>query len=239
MRPVAPLRAAFPCPPPPVLSPLDIRTGPLYCEGKFTSLPDMANDKLSTDIRREQITEAALHLLGKKGARRLKIADIAGHVGVVPSAIYRHFKSKDALLSAVLETIRARLFSNVESVRQQSDSATERLHGLLMRHAALIREERGIPCLIFSDELGGQKKERRLRLYRIIGGYLDEVAALVREGQEQGEFRPDLQPGVASRFFLGMVQPAALLTHMSDGAFDAVAHAAECWPLFLDMISRR
>lgn len=199
----------------------------------------MANDKLSTDIRREQITEATLHLLGKKGMRRIKIADIASHIGVVPSAIYRHFRSKDALLSAVLEAIRSRLFHNVESVRQQSDSATERLHGLLMRHAALISEERGISCLIFSDELWGQNKERRLRLFRIISGYLDEVAALVREGQEQGELRPDLQPEVASRFFLGMVQPAALLTHMSDGEFDAVAHAAQCWPVFLDMLRRR
>ena len=66
----------------------------------------MAEAKLQTRIRREQIAEAALQLVASEGVKRLSIAAAARRVGLVPSGIYRHFKSKDAMLDAVLELFR-------------------------------------------------------------------------------------------------------------------------------------
>ena len=73
----------------------------------------MADAKLQTRIRREQIAEAALHLVAGEGVKRLSIAAVARRVGLVPSGIYRHFKSKDAMLDAVLELLDSKLQANV------------------------------------------------------------------------------------------------------------------------------
>jgi len=65
----------------------------------------VAAEKLDTKTRQDQIAEAALEMLGTHGVGELSMADIARRVGLVPSAIYRHFRGKDEVLDAVLELI--------------------------------------------------------------------------------------------------------------------------------------
>ena len=65
----------------------------------------MPTEKLPTTIRKEQIVEAALELLGRNGLKKLRMTDIAKHLQLVPSALYRHFKNRDAMLSAVFDHI--------------------------------------------------------------------------------------------------------------------------------------
>ncbi len=69
----------------------------------------MSEEKLDTQIRREQIAQAALELVASQGLKRLSMAAVARRVGLVPSGIYRHFHSKTEILHAVLDRIRQRL----------------------------------------------------------------------------------------------------------------------------------
>ena len=110
----------------------------------------MADQKLDTHIRQEQIAEAALELVASRGVGQLSIAAVARRVGLVPSGIYRHFKGKDEVLDAVLDLIRARLMANCEAVRGETADPVERLRRLLMRHVRFIRQGRAIPRIIFS-----------------------------------------------------------------------------------------
>lgn len=55
----------------------------------------MSIERISTQTRREQIAEAALNLIASQGIAFLSMAVLARRIGVVPSAIYRHFDSKD------------------------------------------------------------------------------------------------------------------------------------------------
>ncbi|MBA3015912.1 MAG: TetR/AcrR family transcriptional regulator [Desulfobulbaceae bacterium] len=196
----------------------------------------MSTEKMSTDIRKEQIVEAALRVLSDKSIKQLNIVDIAKEMGLTPSALYRHFKNKNAMMSGVLELIRTKLFHNVELVRQQSDDAVERLHELLCLHARLIAEEHGIPKIVFSDELWGQKRERRQKMYRIITGYLAEIEDIIRDGQDKKQLRDDIEARTLAAMFFGIIQPAALLWHMSEGQFNLDRHMTESWELFLGTI---
>lgn len=196
----------------------------------------MTTEKLPTDVRREQIVASALQVMGENPDKHLHIKDIAQRMGLAPSALYRHFRNRDAIMSAILDLIRTKLYSNIETVRQASEGAEARLRELLERHIQLIKSEHGIPRIIFSDELWGQKQEKRQKMFRIVTGYLAEIEDIVREGQAKGEIRQDMNPMAAARMFFGIVQPAALLWHMSEGRFDIDEHVALAWPLFLATI---
>ncbi|MHB1349545.1 MAG: TetR/AcrR family transcriptional regulator [Desulfobulbus sp.] len=196
----------------------------------------MAAQKLPTAVRQDQIVETAFQMLSENATRHLHVKDIAERLGMAPSALYRHFRNRDALMSAVLEHIRTKLYKNIEVVRQGSDDAGERLRELLSRHIRLIRERHGIPRILFSDELWGQNQERRRKMFRIVNGYLAEVEDIVREGQQNGQLRKEISPRAAARMFFGMVQPAALLWHMSGGDFDIEEHIALTWPLFAKLV---
>jgi AcrR family transcriptional regulator len=193
----------------------------------------MADAKLQTHIRREQIAEAALKLVANEGVKRLSIAAVARRVGLVPSGIYRHFKSKDAMLEAVLELLQSRLQANVAAAREESEDAVKRLHGLFVRHIRIIRDGgQAFPRIVFSDEAGADDPQRKARVRRIVGGYLGEIERMVREGQQQRRIDRKLVPRTAAMLFMGMIVPAGILWHLTDSGFNLTQHAGRVWKMF-------
>ena len=197
----------------------------------------MRAQKTETESRQEQIIEAALELIGAEGVCALNIAGIAERVGIVPSALYRHFKSKDDVLDAVLELLRTRLLANVTDVRKETPAALPRLKSLLMRQARMLSENRAIPHVVFSDGIYTGHPERKVKVAEIITSYLGKIQKIVEEGIQDGSIRRDVVPTTASVMFLGMILPAAVLWNVSEGCFDMIAHAENAWPAFVRCIA--
>jgi AcrR family transcriptional regulator len=197
----------------------------------------MRAQKTETEVRQEQIIEAALELIGAEGVYALNIAGIAERVGIVPSALYRHFKSKDDVLDAVLELIKTRLLINVTQVRKETPEALQRLKSLLMRHARMLSENRAIPHVVFSDGVYTGHPERKAKVAEIITSYLDRIQKIIEEGKQEGTIREDVVPTTASVMFLGMILPAAVIWNVSEGGFDMITHMENAWPTFVRCIA--
>ena len=193
----------------------------------------MVAQKLGTDIRQLQIVQAALSLISSHGLKGLSIAGIASRVGLVPSAIYRHFKNKEQVIDAILDLIRERLLENIKVVTEGTSDVLERLRRLLMLHIQLLRENQGILRVVFSEEVMNGQPERKAKVHNTVETYLGAVADMVRQGQEEGVIRRDLAADSVSVAFLGMIQPAAILWHLSAGKFDLTEHAERAWKIFL------
>jgi AcrR family transcriptional regulator len=193
----------------------------------------MAEEKLDTQIRREQIAEAALGLVASQGLRRLSVAAVARRVGLVPSGIYRHFKNKDEILDAVLDRVEQRLLANVKASRDEHTDAVDCLKDVLMRHVRFLREGKvvSVPRMIFSDDAHGNNPERKRRVHRVLEQYAGQVAEIVRLGQTQGRIRPDLDPQTVAMMLFGIIVPAGVLWHLTDGGFDVTRHAQQAWKL--------
>jgi AcrR family transcriptional regulator len=196
----------------------------------------MADVKLDTQVRREQIAEAALELVASQGLRRLSVAAVARRVGLVPSGIYRHFKSKDEILTAVLDRIEQRLLANVQAARQEHSDPLECLKDVLMRHIRFIREGRAIPRMIFSDDVHAGSPQRKQRVLQLFTRYTDQVAEIVRLGRAQGRIRPELDVQTVTLMLFGVIVPAGILWHLTEGGFDVTRHAQRAWQLLSSAI---
>jgi len=192
----------------------------------------MSDEKLDTQIRQEQIVEAALGLVANYGVRRLSVAAVARRVGLVPSGIYRHFRSKDQIISAVLDLIEKRLLANVQAAREETPDPLERLRSVLIKHIRFIREGRAIPQIIFSEDVHSGHPERKTRVQRILSAYLAGLREFVEDGQRQGLIRPELDSETVALGIIGIVVPAGILWHLTDGGFDVTRHAGRAWPMF-------
>jgi len=192
----------------------------------------MPAPKTQTLQRQEQIVQAALELINDSGVTGLSIAGIAQKVGIVPSALYRHFTSKDAVLDAVLDLIQQRLMANVAHVRKQTPAPLQQLKQLFTRHTALLNENQAIPHVVFSDAVYTGLPDRRARVAQIITTYLKEVETIIASGRQDGTIRKDVVPATAAIMFLGMIMPAAVLWNVSGGKFDMVTHARTAWPAY-------
>jgi AcrR family transcriptional regulator len=189
--------------------------------------------KTKTEVRQEQIAQAALAVVERHGLRGLNVARVAKAVGVVPSCLYRHYPGKDGVLDTVLDLIAARMETNVSVARANGGNALDRLHGLLRRHVEIARRNSAIPRVVFSDELLHGRAAQRRRMYQIICGYLRQVEQIIRDGQREGDIRAEVDPEAASVLFLGLIQPGVVLWAMSDGEFDVAAYAEAGWKLFV------
>lgn len=192
--------------------------------------------RLPSARRKADIAEAALRLVNREGLKRLSVGRLAEELGLVPSALYRHFPNKDAILDAVLELVEQRLADHVEKVRRDHFSALSRLDALLARHVFFITSNQALPRILFSEEIIGDAERRRERLGEIIHAHVMRIAAIIKEGQKDGEIRSDISAQAAAVMFLGIVQPAAILWHASGGRFDFSEHARTAWKLYQECL---
>jgi AcrR family transcriptional regulator len=192
--------------------------------------------KVETVVRQEQIANAALAIIAQHGLRRTSVASVARRVGLVPSAIYRHYRGKNEILDAVLELVRDRLLDNVRAVTIETPDAIERLRRLLALHVSLLTKQPGILRVVFSEEVYAGRPARRARVFRTVKAYLKGVEDIIRQGQAANSVKPDLDPPTIALMFLGLIQPAAILSHMGDGELDVARHAQQAWKVFAGAI---
>lgn len=196
----------------------------------------MRATKAKTEIRQEQIAQAALRLLAARGWRKVSLTAIARQVGVVTSAIYRHFSGKDEVLDAVLELVGQSFQANIQAAREATTDPVECLHETLLRHLNLITSGVPVPRIILSEDVftGNARHLKRIRaIYQV---YLGEIAALIRAGQKQGLIRPELAAHSLALMWLGLVQSPAVIWLLGQGDFDLEQHCERAWLLFAETI---
>jgi AcrR family transcriptional regulator len=192
----------------------------------------MRAPRTNTEARQEQLAEAAMDMIATEGVNALSIAGIAERVGIVPSAFYRHYKSKDDVLDAILDQLRNKLLGNVAAVRKETGKSTERLKRLMQRHVGLLAENHVIPQIVFSDSFYAGHPERKNKVKGIVSAYLREVQQMVVEGQKDGTISNGVSPETVSVMFLGMVLPTAVLGNVAGGRFDVNRYVENAWPVF-------
>lgn len=189
--------------------------------------------KVKSVERQRQLAEAALAIVDECGVPGLQIAAVAERVGLVPSAVYRHFRSRAELLEAVFELVGERLMGMVEGARGCRATPLLQLHEIFIRHTKLLVNQRAAPYLVFSGILREGHPGHGTALYRALAGYLTALGELVEEGQRAGEIRGDVNPQTTAILFLGMLLPTAVIYHLADGGYDMGVHVAAAWPQFV------
>lgn len=193
----------------------------------------MRAKKTDTEIRKRQIVKAAMALISDGGISNLNIAGIAEKIGIVPSAVYRHFKNKEEILSATLNLLRKQLQSNIKKVETEASGALARLHLLLKLHAELLNENPVFPHIVFAHFSQTVHEERWSSLNSAIYTYLRGIARIAEKGQQDGEIRSDIPPHNIAMLFLGLVLPGAMLHRLSEDQFELSQHLEAVWPVFV------
>jgi AcrR family transcriptional regulator len=190
-------------------------------------------ERLDTEVRREQILQAAMDIVRKKGLRNLRIPDVANRVGLVPSAFYRHFSGKQELVLALVGRIRAMLENHLVVSGKETADPLERLKVIMERHLGVMRESPVMPLIVLSEDAAfGDAKMRRLILD--IHRFLREaVAGLVEEAKAAGLMPDDTDSDAAAMVYVSLIQHTALLLAISGGKVDLGQKAKDAWREFV------
>ena len=193
-------------------------------------------EKKSTHIRKEEIVQAALKVLGKGGAKALTITAIAKTAGMSEANIYRHFGSKDDVYSALADFIGVAVMEKAASIAARSRSPLEKLETIFFSHMTMIEKNPGMPRLIFSEDLrlGNRKLGEKISLR--LRDYVETLAGIIAAGIDEGDFRKGLSPRETALTFLGLIQSTALRWTIGAESFDIRVEAGKLWSNFVRLV---
>jgi len=177
----------------------------------------------SVETRRDLLA-AAIKVMSRRGCSGARVSEIAAEAGVTTGAIYRHFASRDDLLSAaILEHL-----PDVVSHALSSGSGPTVIE--LTRRLGSSLPDRGIeqvPMLIELMAAAGRDEDVARQFRSGFADREDAFAELIRLGQQRGEVDAALDSDALARFTtmlaLGSLVAAALpLEPVDRDAWDAV-----------------
>lgn len=193
-------------------------------------------EKKSTRVRKEEIVQAALNVVGSKGVRALTIAAIADSAGMSEANIYRHFSGKDAIFSALADFIGSSVMGKAATIAAGSRSPMEKLETIFFSHMAIIGEHPGIPRFIFSEDVLLGHPDLAKALTARIGNYVETVSGVIAAGVHEGGMKQEISPRETALTMLGMIQFTALRNTVGGLNCDIIAEGKKLWTNFLNLI---
>lgn len=195
-----------------------------------------------SEERRNQIMEAAINVFARQGFHEARMDDIAQEAGLSKGALYLYYKSKDAVITAILKFIFVQAMKRVHVFAVTDDGTTvreklERLNGYLATEmrwmVATLR-----PIMFEFYALAARDKEVRLLLKDYFQEYRSALTTLIRRGIERGELRA-VDAEAAAITHTALYEGLALLAVVDPQAMDWGRSSEVALGLFLDGLAAR
>ncbi|GAA2001886.1 TetR/AcrR family transcriptional regulator [Microbacterium ulmi] len=151
---------------------------------------------------RAAILGIAVTLFNEQGYDATSVADLAARLGVTKSALYHHFSSRDELLEQALDVALGGLEGVLAEPAATEGTPAERLDAVL-RGAVRVLVDR-LPYVTLLLRVRGNSDVERAALARR-RAFDQAVTTLVREAQDAGLVRRDIDGAVTTRLVFGMI----------------------------------
>ncbi len=163
-------------------------------------------ERQTTDRRQQQIIAAMLDLLATTPVERITTRQIAKAVGLTQPALFRHFRSRDEVILALLARTRSDLAGLAHDVLTSPLPVPERVARLVQGLFAHVESHPGLPRLLFHDVAQGEPSTTRLQVEALVAMQRTLVAELVRIGQREGTLPAEIDAEGAGRLLVALVQ---------------------------------
>ena len=159
------------------------------------------------EASRERILSTAIALFSERGYAGTSVAEVCERAGVVKTAVYWHFESKEGLLEAALERVAGEWISEIRASVEQAGGIDARLDRFVagLRWLVLERGEELVLILGMILERAEIDETRRESLRRILAQAREAIVDGVREALGRDLPELDLVADVALSLLMGAV----------------------------------
>lgn len=154
--------------------------------------------------RRQEIVARAVELFSERGYRNATMGELADLFEVTKPALYYYVGSKEQLLLAALEMAFDRLERHLDDILATTSDPVEQIRRWILSQVETAADPSARMLSGFDlndDGLDDPILDAARRRNR---AYLGRVTAMIRDGQEAGALRADLDPTVTVFGLIGM-----------------------------------
>lgn len=198
----------------------------------------ITNNKSVVADKRAAILRAAIEVFARNGYFNAKVADIARAAGVADGTVYLYFKSKEEILHSIFDQT---MSEAVKAGRERVANLTnprEKLRAIARTHLELLGRDRDL-AVVVQVELRGSTKFMEEFSAAGVSDYLQDIRAVIEEGQTAGVFRCELNPTIAAKIFYGALDEMATNWILSPRRYDLVPQADQVLDIFFHGVNSK
>lgn len=200
------------------------------------TMPEGTPKKVKGAIRREQIVQAAIRIIGRKGVNSVTTSALGREVGISEANLYRHFKNKDDIYFAAVDHVRDMIAGNVEKAFSRGSDPLIMLKRFFMLQIDLLAGNSGIPRFMFSEELHIHQNLRE-KILKTMYSVSERLTALIKDAQKTGSIREDIDPKTTALMFIAIIQGLAFRWSLGGFSFSVVTEGRKTWNNFEKFIA--
>ena len=130
------------------------------------------------------------------------------------------------------------VFDGFREAVNKGDNAVEKLRNLIRRHLAEFQRDRNM-AILYQSETHQSFRMAEEQIKAMSNMYVDIVAEIVEQGQQEGSIRKNLYLSLVKRFILGAVDETINTWIHSGGHYDLVSMADPLVDLFIEGVGNR
>jgi TetR/AcrR family transcriptional regulator len=165
----------------------------------------------------------AEQLFAEKGYEAASMSELAQRAGVSKANIFHHFHSKRELYLAVMQAACKDSRQALLEIRAGNGSTRERLAGFMHRHLHNLLANEEVSRLVLREVLESGPERGRELAERVFAEGFQQLVETVREGQEQGELRAEIDPALVAHLIISTgvfyFQGRAVARHLHGAGF--------------------
>lgn len=175
-------------------------------------------------VRQKEIIKASLVLISENGIQGLTIKNLSKKIGIAESSIYRHYENKTQILLAILESIAELTEPEKEYKCVNTLSLIEQK--LKYRFQTFVAFP-ALVSVVFSEDLFQNESLLVEKTKTIMQKRIEDMTALVKYGQNQGEISQIIDAEYFAIMILGTIRLFVKKWKMYDYSFDLIKKGDE------------
>ncbi|OPY86226.1 MAG: Fatty acid metabolism regulator protein [Smithella sp. PtaU1.Bin162] len=200
----------------------------------------MVMKRENTEVRQQQIVEAAQKLIFRYGSEHLTVKRIAKEVGISEAAIYRHFTSKKSILCFLLSHIENVLIADVSWKGDGNKVVTiETIEMSIRKHFSSIDLRKGIAFQVIAEIISLGDKNLNKKTAVTINKYIAGLKGLLSEGVQSGAVRKDIDLEATAMLLFSMIQSLVNIWALNSCNFQLIEKYTSLWRVFREAIIPR
>ncbi len=171
--------------------------------------------------RGNDIILASIDAFSRTNYENATTALLAREAGIAEGTLYKYFPSKKELFLACCRYIEDLLIARYEAIfKDHGDEPLEYLKGVSNSYINFVRENPSMRKFLLFVLNNVFDEDFRRELEDFINLNIRATEHMLRKGQEMGEIRRDLDPGVVAWFYVGAYFTLILMTEMGADEFE-------------------
>ncbi len=179
----------------------------------------------------KRILKAAEDLFSRRAFDAVSIQKIATRAGVSKATIFHHFSSKQALYLEVMRRACLDIGIILESLEGTSCQSIKPIRTFASAHLQNLFEQEDVSRLILRELTDGNRERGQAMAVEVFGEHFSRLVSLIRNGQEKGILRKDMDAADAAAAIVGLnvflFESWPVLRHLPDTRFADPAHTGD------------